>query len=142
MGCDWYQLTEPVVVIVLPPSQITEVCVSLVDFCESFLRGRIGGVLGVMFQSEIPICLLNFVEAGVARYAQNLIIGSPSMGIFLVKERFFTLPLETILVIELLEGFIGILSAVFMDQSVIVIATAWIGQHEISFTDVRELPLS
>jgi len=127
MGCDWHQLTKPVVVIVLPPSQITEVCVSLADFCESLLRGRIGAVFGVIFQSEIPIGLLNFVEAGAAGYAQNLIIGSPSVGILLVKERFFTLPLETVLIIELLEGSIGILSAIFMDQLVIVIATAWIG---------------
>jgi len=142
VGCDGHQFTELVVIIVLPPSQITEVCIGLVDFSEPLLSRRISAVLRVIFQSLVPIGPLNLLEACVTGYAQDLIISSLSVGILFVKECLFIFGLESVLIIELLEGPIGILSAVLVNQLIIVIATPWIRQHEIGFTDVRELPLS
>jgi len=77
----------------------------------------------MMFQSEVPVSFLNLVKAGIARYSQDLIVGPLSVRILFVKERFFTLGLETILVVELLKGSMGILRSILVGDLIIVIAT-------------------
>jgi len=62
--------------------------------------------------------------------------------ILLIKESFFSFGLETIFIIELLEGSVSVISSIFMGKLVIVISTGRVGQHEISLTYVGELPLS
>jgi len=62
--------------------------------------------------------------------------------ILLIKERFFIFCLETIFIIELLEGSVSVISSIFMGKLVIVISAGRVGQHEISLTYVGELPLS
>jgi hypothetical protein len=69
MWCDRYKLTEFIVVIVLSPSQIAEVCVGLANFSKSRFSHRVVVVLRMMFQSEIPVSLPDLVEAGIARYS-------------------------------------------------------------------------
>jgi len=77
----------------------------------------------MMFQSEVPISFLNFVKAGIARYSQDLIVGPLSVRILFVEERFFTLGLETILVVELLKSSMGILRSILVGDLIIVITT-------------------
>jgi len=77
----------------------------------------------MMFQSEIPVSLLNLLEAGITRHSQDLIIGPLSVRILLVKERFLTFGFETILVVEFLKGSMGILRSVLVGELVVMIAT-------------------
>jgi len=50
--------------------------------------------------------------------------------------------LETELIIEFLESFVGILGSEFVEKLIIVVSSGKIGKHKVSFIDVRKLLLS
>lgn len=75
------------------------------------------------------------------RHTQNFIIGPPSVGILLVEEVLLIFVSEAILIIELLESSVGILSTVFVDKMVVVITSGRVREHEIGLADVIELAL-
>jgi len=102
------------------------VCVGLANFGKNRFSRRVIVILGMMFQGEVSVSFLNLVKAGIARYSQDLIVGPLSVRILLVKEGFFTFGLETILVVELLKGSMGILRSILVGDLVIVITTGWI----------------
>jgi hypothetical protein len=112
-----------VVIIVFASDDIRKVGVCLVDFDELLLGFGIGAVLGVVLQGEVTIGLLNILIVSILWHTKNFIIRPSSVGVLLVEELPLTLMSEAVLIIELLESSIGILSAVLVHKLIIVITS-------------------
>ena len=121
MACERNDLAELPVVIVLPPRSIGEVSIRLVDLRELLLSSGIGIVLWVVLQSQVAIGLLNLEEGGILGHSQDFVVGALAMGILLVEELLFAFMSEAIFIIEFLESSIGVLSAIFMGEVIVVV---------------------
>lgn len=121
MACERNDLAELPVVIVLPPRSIGEVSIRLVDLRELLLSSGIGIVLWVVLQGQVAIGLLNLEEGGILGHSQDFVVGALAMGILLVEELLFAFMSEAIFIIEFLESSIGVLSAIFMGEVIVVV---------------------
>jgi hypothetical protein len=63
------------------------------------------------------------------------------MRVELVKELFLTFMSKTVLIVELLEGPMGVIRAILVDEMIVVVATSLVRKHIVGLTDVFELVL-
>jgi hypothetical protein len=139
--CNGHQFTELKVVIAPSPGGIRKMSVGLIDFRELLLSNWISVVLGMIFQGQVSISLLNFIEGSILWDTKDFIVSALAVGVLLFEEFLLAFMEETVFVVKLLESSISIVGAVFVDEVVIVISSSRARKHIVGLADVVELAL-
>jgi hypothetical protein len=95
----------------------------------------------MILQSQIPICLGNLVQTGIAVHAEYFIVIPLPIRVMLVKELPFVWLSYPMLLEKLLESSVCIFRAVFVLERVVVVAPRLVRQYIVGLIDVCELAL-
>lgn len=105
VGPDWLDLSENNVVVVSLFELIWKGIVGFVDFNEFFVGLLVSGIgLGVVLYGKFPVGLLDVIKSGSLGNSEHLVIVVKGARIMFIKELFFLLIHDSMLIEESVES--------------------------------------